>query len=76
MRHRITTIVAALKRYYGALTKHLRIWAGLGEGETLHWLMVALYSILGLTFIVLLLGLITGTPLDCIPTAGCERPRR
>lgn len=70
---RLKTIYAALKRFYAALTNRLRILAGLQEGETLHPLMIALYSLLGLTFIVLLLALVTGTPIDCIPTGGCDR---
>lgn len=62
-----------LKAFYAALVKPLRFLAGLDEGDTLHPLMVALYSILGLTFIVLVLALITGTPLECVPTGGCDR---
>lgn len=70
---RLKTIYATLKRFYAALTNRLRILAGLEKGDTLHPLMIALYSILGLTFIVLVLALITGTPLECIPTGGCGR---
>lgn len=62
-----------LKSAYAALVRRLRMMAGLDAGETLHPLMVALYSILGLTFIVLVLALVTGTPLDCVATGGCER---
>lgn len=62
-----------LKAFYAALVKRLRFLAGLQDGETLHPLMIALYSILGLSFVVLLLAVITSTPLECIPSGGCDR---
>ncbi|MGI8728919.1 MAG: hypothetical protein ACR2LK_02825 [Solirubrobacteraceae bacterium] len=65
--------MSRIKSIYAAIAQRLRKLAGLEEGETLHPLMVALYSILGLTFIILLLAAVTGTPLECLPTGLCER---